>query len=104
MKSNLELPDNVTLNFDANGVSVVVSLNIPKELVPFMPKENMHKGKEFNVYSLKMYIPSANISKKNILEVHSILLLKLMSNIRKYKIEWLKHQVRNLKTQLSLFD
>lgn len=88
MKTNLELPDNVTLNFDANGAFVRVVLNIPKELVKYVSPNNLSKGGTFNIYQIQQHIPSSNISKNAIMELYRILLARAMSNVRGYKAKY----------------
>ena len=47
-------PDNVSdLDFDGNGVTVKVSLNIPPEIKKYISPNNLFKGSKFWVYSLK---------------------------------------------------
>lgn len=88
MKSNLELPDNVSLNFDANGVFVRVVLNIPKELVKYVSPNNLSKGGTFNTYQIQQHILSSNISKNVIMEVYRVLLARAMANVRGYKSKY----------------
>ena len=102
--SGLDIPDNCTLIFHANGIKVRVSLNIPKELRKFIPKERLHKADEFFVYWIQKDIPLEFCSAKNIKEVYEHLLNTAMQNVRMRKQEFLQHQINKLQqmqTQLE---
>lgn len=94
--SGLDLPDNCTLIFHANGIKVRVSLNIPRELRKFIPKERLHKADEFFVYWIQKDIPLEFCSVKNIKDTYEHLLNITMQNIRMRKQEFLQHQINKL--------
>jgi hypothetical protein len=96
MKTNLDLPDNVTLKFDANGVFVRVVLNVPKELVPYISPNNRSQGTTFNTYQIHQHIPSIHISYKTIMEVYQVLLTRAMSNVRAYKAKYYEAESKRL--------
>jgi len=97
MKCNLEFPDNVTLNFDARGLVLRVSLNIPDNLVPYMSPNNVHKGNIHWVYAIETRIHKLAIDKKRLEEVKNELLLRAMANIRKAKSR--KYEADSIKMQ-----
>jgi hypothetical protein len=97
MNLNLDLPDNVTLDFNANGVEVFVSLNIPTYLKVYISPNNLYKAKQFYIYKLGFQLESKYITKKNILEVHQMLLVRLMTHIRDYKSLYYKQQAQQLR-------
>lgn len=97
MKTNLDLPDNVDLDFDANGVTISVSLNVPLYLKTYLCNNNLKRGKKFNVYILKFHLESKHINKKNIFNVYNTLLNKLMVNIRNAKSKYYECEANRIK-------
>jgi len=99
----LDLPDNCTLKFNANGIEVRASLNVPKDLFRFLFKGNVHKAPSYLVYSLKYQVNSENVSAKNIRKIYDYLLNNAMRNVREAKRKSLKSQIKNLKaTQIKI--
>lgn len=94
--SGLDIPDNCTLIFHANGIKVRVSLNIPKELRKFIPKERLYKADEFFIYWIQKDIPLEFCSAKNIKDTYEYLLNVAMQNVRMRKQEYLQSQINNL--------
>lgn len=99
MKINgiLPLPDNCSLEWTANFIKVRVSLNIEKELIKFIPKNKLCKGKKFWVYWVAKEIPLVHCTPKNIEETYFNLQRKAMINLRNYKKRMLDNQINNLK-------
>lgn len=108
MRSNVLFPDNVWLDFDGNGVTVKVSLNIPPEIKKYISPNNLYKGSKFWVYALKTHIPSKAITKNSLELVRDELLKRLMSNIRLIKSRHLEEESKKLyqvyPKQLSLYE
>lgn len=105
MKSNLNFTDNITLEFDANGVTVRVCLNVSPEIAKYVSPNNLVKGGTYNTYVLKMHVASKNITHKNLTLVKDTLLKTLMSNIRLLKSKYLKSESdRIFPKQLSLYE
>jgi len=99
MKVNIDLPDNVELNFNATGVEVSVSLNIPNYLKSYISPNNLYKGKSFYLYKLSYQLESKLITRKNILDIYNMLLLRLMTKIREYKSTYYQLEANRLKQQ-----
>lgn len=98
MKTNFDyLPDNVSLNLENSGLTVRVSLNIPKDLVPYMHQNNIKYSKKgIYVYALKQEIPTNFITLGNIELIHKKLLTQAMANIRAAKSIQYDHQAKLL--------
>lgn len=101
MKHNIDLPENCELKFNGNGVEVRVSLNVPKPLVKYVSKNNLHKGNKFYVYSLKKQIFSKDITMNNIIDTYNILLNRAMINMRNYKVQQLNDNIKLLEGRVS---
>jgi len=103
----LKLPENCTLTFHANGIDVRVSLNVEKDLLPWLPAERIHKGTMF-VYWIRDTIPLEYCSPKNICSMYNILLKRAMIRVREAKERRLRTEIRyfeELHNQLKLeFD
>lgn len=102
--SGLDIPDNCTLIFHANGIKVRVSLNIPKELRKFIPKERLHKADEFFIYWIQKDIPLEFCSAKNIKDTYEYLLNVAMQNVRMRKQEFLQSQINNLADKITQLE
>lgn len=101
MKHNIDLPENCELKFNGNGVEVRVSLNVPKPLVKYVSKNNLHKGNKFYVYSLKKQIFSKDITLNNIINTYNLLLNRAMINMRNYKVQQLNDNIKLLEGRVS---
>lgn len=101
MKHNIDLPENCELKFNGNGVEVRVSLNVPKPLAKYVSKNNLHKGNKFYVYSLKKQIFSKDITLNNIYDTYNSLLNRAMINMRNYKVQQLKDNIKLLEGRVS---
>ena len=101
MKHNIDLPENCELKFNGNGVEIRVSLNVPKPLVKYVSKNNLHKGNKFYVYSLKKQIFSKDITMNNIIYTYNLLLNRAMINMRNYKVKQLNDNIKMLEGRLS---
>ena len=92
MQTNLQLPDNVTLEFTGTGVKVRVSLNISPELAKYVSVNNLYKRNKLYTYALSYHIDSRDITKSNIEKTWRWLLDRCMENTRKYKAVMLTAQ------------
>lgn len=101
MKHNIDLPENCELKFNGNGVEVRVSLNVPKPLAKYVSKNNLHKGNKFYVYSIKKQIFSKDITLNNIYDTYNSLLNRAMINMRNYKVQQLKDNIKLLEGRVS---
>jgi len=86
---------NTSISFNANGVFLRVSLNIPPDLAKFLSPNNVTKGKHRHVYALKMHIESDMVCKNNLESVHNMLLNNCMKNIRKAKSKQNSLNIKN---------
>lgn len=101
MKHNIDLPENCELKFNGNGVEIRVSLNVPKPLAKYVSKNNLHKGNKFYVYSIKKQIFSKDITLNNIYDTYYSLLNRAMINMRNYKVQQLKDNIKLLEGRVS---
>lgn len=99
----LDLPENCTITFGVNSIKVGVTLNIPRELLPFMPREKVWKKKQL-IYWVSQEIPLEHCSAKNISDLYYHLLNKAMRNVREKKQLMLSSQIMNLKLQQQKLD
>ena len=83
---------NTSIEFTANGVWMRLSLNIPPDLGRYLSQNNVVKGKHHWVYGLKCFVESDMVNKKNLEQVHQMLLENCMVNIRRAK-EKMKEKV-----------
>jgi hypothetical protein len=87
------LPDNCTILFTESGITLRVSLNIPKGMKRYVSPNNLFRGeKKYWVYSIKIDIPSTHITLKNVLQAYDHLLAKGMYNVRGMKQQWIDDQ------------
>lgn len=93
-----QLPDNCSLHFHANGIKVRVSLNIERELLPYIPKGKVDRGDKFYVYWCSKEIPLAFCTPKNIRETYEYLLNNTMRNVREFKKQHLDSQIKKLES------
>lgn len=99
----LDIPDNCTLIFHANGIKVRISLNIPKELRNFIPIDKTHKATEFYIYWVQFDLESKYCNDKNIRSIYNKLLNAAMRDVRVAKQKFLQHQINKLQqTQTQL--
>jgi hypothetical protein len=92
-----DIPDNCSVSFHDQGIRVRVSLNVPEELQPFIPKESLAKGKEFCVFWVSQDIRWKECSKSLIEKSYHLLLNRVMQNVRVKKQELLERQIVKLK-------
>ena len=81
---------NTHLKFTEFGMKMIVTLNIPKEIVLFMPNKNVFLKNKFYVHWAEMYIKHP--AEKNIVEGYNALMKIVMHNARSGKIKFLEHQ------------
>ena len=94
--TGLDLPDNCSLKFHANGIEVRVSINISRELAKFCPPEKVTRGDKYLVYWVKQDISLPFCSAKNLEMTYNKLLNTAMQNVRMRKREMLESQIVNL--------
>lgn len=78
---------NTSIEFDANGVWLRVSLNIPPQLAKHLSPNNVQKGKYRIVYCLKSHIQSDMVNKNSMEITQNMLLTNCMNNIRNAKFK-----------------
>lgn len=88
---------NTSFTFDATGVYVELTLNIPPILKKYLSVNNVFKGEKRLVYCVRKHIDSIHINKKNVEDVHQFLLNNCMIAIRKAKQEYLENNINNIK-------
>lgn len=96
--TNLDIPENASLEFAPEGLYLKVCLPIPKELVKYVGNKNnifKCKNKKINYYRNKKLID--NPTKKRIEFIYKELLKQLQINIRTKKVAELSNQINNLK-------
>lgn len=76
---------NTSLEFNANGMWIRVSLNIEPGLAKYLSPNNVQRGAKRTVYCLKSFIESDMICKQNLEVLQSMLLNNCMKNVRKAK-------------------
>lgn len=98
MKVKPELPDNCRINIiTPREIEMSVSININRELVKFLPKQRVGRGKKYCVY-----FENTKLSRdEELYSSYRILLNKAMLEVRKAKIKLLKSEVETI--QLKLF-
>lgn len=80
--------ENTSISFDANGMWVRVSLNIPPGLAKHLSQNNVQKGKARTVYALRQHVSNDMVCRNTVETVHRLLLTNCMNNIRKAKEKW----------------
>jgi hypothetical protein len=99
----LDIPNNCSVSFCDEGIKIRVSLNVPEELKPFIPKESLAKGQEYCVFWVSQELKWRECSKARIVQSYYLLLNRVMQNVRVKKQELLQHQIDQLKeTQKTL--
>lgn len=96
--TNLDIPENASLEFAPEGLYLNVCLPIPKEVVKFIGNNTNKfkcKNKKVNYYKIRELID--NPSKKRIEYIYKKLLTKLQINIRERKVLVLEDQISSLK-------
>jgi hypothetical protein len=89
--------ENTSLRFTEYGLTITVSLNIPKDIVKFIsPKNILHKDGDLNTIRLSKSLWGGHINKKNLQKVHDYLLKNLMVHSRKAKIRKYETEISNL--------
>ncbi len=100
MKANFKnIPDNCTLDFSPENITLRVSLNIENELRPFIAACNTYKGEQMYVYSLYTIINYRELTHKRIQFEYDRLLNKCMTNVREAKVRQLEDQILKLKSK-----
>lgn len=101
LNTNLELPENASLEFTSKGLYLKVCLPIPKEVVKYIGNENNKfkcKNKKVNYYKIRELVD--NPSKKRIEYIYKQLVTKLQINIRERKILVIEEQISNLNLKM----
>lgn len=82
IKTNESWHPNTSIEFNANGVWLRVSLNIEPGLAQYLSSNNVFKGRYRTVYSLRSFLESAYICKDSMKNIHNMLLSNCMKHIR----------------------
>lgn len=94
MKTNLNIPDNCTLIFNKEGLEMRVTLNIPKDLVEYVPKFYLDKGEKFNTFVLRSKV--INCTYEGIHSKYNSMVERAMLLIRYYKLSKLLREIKNV--------
>ena len=94
MKTSLSIPDNCTLVFDKKGITMVVTLNIPKDLVGYVPKFYLGRGKKFNTFVLRSEV--TDCTHGGIHSKYDSMVRKAMRMVRYYKIVKLLREIKDV--------
>ena len=96
IKTKHKFYPNTCFTFDASGMWVELTLNIPPVLKQYLSVNNVFKGEKMLVYRVKKHIDSIYINKKNVEDVHQYLLNNCMIAIRRAKQEYLGKRIDEL--------
>lgn len=88
---------NTHIEFTQEGVKLTITLNIPKSLVSYMPKNKVNICNKFYVYWVADTIQNATLGKLK--ERYNILMRVAMTNIRNAKIRKLEDEKIMIKTR-----
>lgn len=94
MKTNLAIPDNCILIFTKEGLTMRVTLNIPKDLVEYIPKSYLCKGKKFNTFVLISEVTDCTYD--GIHSKYNSMVRKAMRMVRYYKIVKLLREIKDV--------
>lgn len=94
MKTNIDLPDNCTLIFSEKEIAMRVTLNIPRDLVEYIPKFYLSRGKKFNTFVLRSKI--TEVSYEAIHSMYNSMVGRAMLLIRYYKLSKLLREIKNV--------
>lgn len=94
MKTNINLPDNCTLIFSEKRIAMRVTLNIPKELVEYIPKFYLGRGKKFNTFVLHSEVTDCTY--KAIHSTYNSMVGRAMLLVRYYKLSKLLREIKNV--------
>jgi hypothetical protein len=89
---------NCHIEFDNEGIILKVSLNIEPGMKKYLSPQNVFKGKQMLVYSVKKRVEIATL--KGMETVYSHLMAKAMINCRIAKNSVNNDEIRNLINQL----
>lgn len=92
---------NTHLKFDSEGLKLVVTINIPKDLLRFLPRERTAFKSKHYVYWVTIRIENPNIN--SIKDAYNLLMQNSMVNIRSAKIEQIKQQQIKIQQSQILF-
>lgn len=90
---------NFHLDIHNNDMTVVITLNITSDMVPFLSPNLVKKAKKRLSYVLKHIIPLQNITEQIILNQANILINTAMINCREAKQCSLDQQIERIKIQ-----
>ena len=94
MKIDINLPDNCTLIFSEKGIAMRVTLNIPRDLVEYIPKFYLDRGKKFNTFILRSNITDCTY--EGIHSMYNSMVGRAMLLIRYYKLSKLLREIKNV--------
>lgn len=90
-----DLFPNCHINFNNKGLEMVISLNIEKEMIPYLPEIRVFRSKKFYTYVVRSLIEEINIT--SVKGCYEFLLKKAMVDCREAKMKVLEKQINNLK-------
>ena len=94
MKTNLAIPDNCILIFSKEGLEMRVTLNIPKDLVGYVPKFYLDRGKKFNTFVLRSKV--TDCTHGGIHSKYNSMVRTAMRMVRYYKIGKLLKEIKDV--------
>lgn len=98
---------NCHINFTKTGVEMVITLNIEKDMVPYLNPNRVFFKNKFNVYVLKSLIEEVNI--RSIEGCYNWLMRRAMIDCREAKKKVIDEQIRKISgyekvpVQLTIF-
>lgn len=98
---NKSLP-NLHLEFTDEGLKVTVTLNVPKDLRPYLSKHKVQKCKKLYVYWCSHTI-TCKPTKTVIVSIYNQLMSNAMTNVRNAKIQKLEVEKLKILTNPILF-
>lgn len=96
-----DLP-NLHLEFTEDGLKVTVTLNIPKDLRPYLAKNKVQKCKKLYVYWCS-YTITCKPTKQVIIDIYNQLMSNAMINVRNAKIQKIEVEKQKIINQPILF-
>lgn len=92
---------NTHVEFTNEGIRLVITLNIPKDLIHYMPKCKIQKSNKFYVYWVADTIKDATLNKLK--ACYNNLMAVAMTNIRNAKIRQIEDEKIKIKNSIILF-
>ena len=93
----LNFHKNTTINFNGSGFVLGVSLNVPIEIVEFLPQDYIRKSNKMYLLFFSKQINSNDIDVFKVQATHNHLLKNLMYQIRIAKSNYYKREANKIK-------